>query len=123
MDNPRDLKFEMTARAVGWELLGNAVAGNSSGVLKNGVPDAEKVISHERRDSTPKAGYLHEGLGGRLRRTTQDNLRKVLRFRPRGSVESMALKANEHMVRAYFVRLLYLLNVFCRIRNISWLLR
>lgn len=101
VDNPRDLKFDMTARAVGWELLGNAAAGGSTNVIANGIPSAEAVIRQEKWRATAKPGYLHEGLGGRLRRTTQDNIRKVLRFRRKDlGTQLMAQKAEQHMVRS-----------------------
>lgn len=100
VDNPRDLKFDMTARAVGWELLGNAMASGSNNVVANGVPSAEPVIRLEKMRDTAKAGYLHEGLGGRLRRTTQDNVRKVLRYRRKDlGPQLLAEKAERHMVR------------------------
>ena len=101
VDNPRDLKFEMTARAVGWELLGSAVAGGAKDVLANGVPSVEHVVRQAKKhgaEAKAKPGYLHEGLNGRLRRTTQDNLRKVLRYGQEPRVQMMMEKAQEHMV-------------------------
>lgn len=96
VDNPRDLKFEMTARSVGWELLGNALSRGSEHVVTRGVEGVEQVVKYEK-DAT-KPGFLHEGIGGRLRRMTQDNLRKVLQYRPNSGVRELSAKAEEHIV-------------------------
>lgn len=96
VDNPHDLRFDMTARAVGWELFGDAVAKKKWDVFTDGV-DVEEAIRRER--SSEKPGFLHEGVGGRLRRITQDNLKKVLRYRPNvGGVKELAEKAEQHIV-------------------------
>ncbi|KAH8119821.1 ribosomal protein L17 [Phellopilus nigrolimitatus] len=97
VDNPRDLRFEMTARAVGWELLGNALSRGPQHVITSGVPGVEEVIKQEK--SATKPGFLHEGLGGRLRRVTQENLKKVLRYRSNVGVKELSVKAETHIVR------------------------
>lgn len=97
VDNPRDLRFEMTARAIGWELLGNSLSRGSEHVVTNGIEGVEKVIKHEK--AAVKPGFLHEGIGGRLRRVTQENLRKVLRYRPSTGMRELSAKAEEHIQR------------------------
>lgn len=91
VDNPRDLKFEVTARAVGWELLASKLKTTPPRTLiNNGVHDVENVIKQE------------QGLGmkdsGDLRPTTRWNLQKVLRFRPDGALQTLGKKAEEHIV-------------------------
>ncbi|KAI5121820.1 hypothetical protein M0805_003256 [Coniferiporia weirii] len=95
VDNPRDLRFDMTARAVGWELFGNAVSKGSQNVIANGLQGVGEVIRQEKNAAKP--GYLHEGIGGRLRRVTQENLKKVLRYRPNVGVKELTIKAEEHI--------------------------
>lgn len=90
VDNPRDLKFEVTARAVGWELLASKLKTTPPRTLiNNGVHDVENVIKQE------------QGLGmkdsGDLRPTTRWNLQKVLRFRPEGALQTLGKKAEEHI--------------------------
>lgn len=85
----------MTARAVGWELFGDAVSKQNWDVLSNGL-NVEQSIRGER--SAEKPGYLHEGIGGRLRRVTQDNLKKVLRYRPKSGLKELTAKAEQHIV-------------------------
>ncbi|KAL5533890.1 hypothetical protein ACEPAG_350 [Sanghuangporus baumii] len=97
VDNPRDLKFEMTARAIGWELLGNGLSRGSEHVISRGVGGVERVIKYEK-DAT-KPGALHEGLGGRLRRITQGNLKKVLQYRPATGLNDLSAKVDEHIQR------------------------
>lgn len=100
VDNPRDLKFNMTARAVGWELVGNALRQSTNNVLTEGVTGVEEVIRREK--STEKAGFLHHGVGGRLRRVTHENLKKVLKYRGTSGVKELTMKAQEYIV-CYFL--------------------
>ena len=97
VDNPRDLRFNMTARAIGWELLGNTHAKGTKHLLENGVADVEKVIMREKEDSG-KLGYLKHGLGGRLRRVTQENVKKVLRYRGPSGVKLLGQQAKTYIV-------------------------
>lgn len=86
----------MTARAIGWELLGNGLSRGSEHVISKGVGGVERVIKYEK-DAT-KPGALHEGLGGRLRRITQENLKKAMRYRPRTALSNLSAKVDEHIV-------------------------
>ncbi|THH06613.1 hypothetical protein EW146_g9558 [Bondarzewia mesenterica] len=90
VDNPRDLKFEITARAVGWDLLASKLKTTSpTALINNGVNDVQDTVKHER------------GLGvkesGDLRPTTRWNLQKVLRFRPSEAVKELVQKTEDHI--------------------------
>ncbi len=92
MDNPRDIKFDITARAVGWELLGNRVRkSDPHSVINAGVDGVLGVIRKERAlKATDK---------GELREKTRWSLQKVLRFRGREGLSELHKKAEDHIVR------------------------
>lgn len=93
VDNPRDFKFEMTARAVGRELLTDKLRSNTPrGVLNNGVTDAHSSLSDELR--------LKVSDKGQLRSVTRSNLQKVLRYRGREALVEISQKATAHIVSA-----------------------
>lgn len=92
VDNPRDIKFEMTARAVGYELLGQKV--NTVGpkeIVQTGVEGVQNIVERER-----ELGPKDKGL---LREKTRWSLQKVLRFRSKDAVEELRKKAEDHIVR------------------------
>ncbi|KAI0080094.1 mitochondrial ribosomal protein L17 [Panus rudis PR-1116 ss-1] len=90
VDNPKDLKFEMTARAVGWEVLGKKIGTTGPQALINsGVEDVEELISRERE--------LKPEQRGDLRPTTRWNLQKVLRFRSSDATTKLKEKAEDHI--------------------------
>ncbi|KAH8102444.1 mitochondrial ribosomal protein L17 [Cristinia sonorae] len=90
VDNPRDIKFEMTARAVGWDLVGRRVAqSDPRTVVNEGIQNVETVIQEERR--------LGFGNYGDLRPKTRWNLQKVLRFRKDSVAAEFTAKAKEHI--------------------------
>ena len=60
VDSPRDLRFAMTARAVGWELLGKKVGQEGpKAVVASGVPEVEEVVAREKEEGWTD---LEEGL-------------------------------------------------------------
>jgi len=90
VDNPRDFKFEMTARAVGRELLTDKLRLNTPrGVLNNGVTNAHSSLSDELR--------LKVSDKGQLRSVTRRNLQKVLRYRGREALAEISQKATSHI--------------------------
>ena len=92
VDNPRDLRFQMTARAVGWELLGKKVDQEGpKSVVASGIPELGDVVAREK--NTP---HTQRGL---LRPATRRNLQKVLRYRGRDGVEELGQVAEDHVVR------------------------
>jgi len=92
VDNPRDLRFEMTARSVGWEVLGKRVAekGDAKTLINTGVKDLHHVIETER---SMEGGQY----GGDLRPKTRWNLQKVLRYRTPAGVAELEKKAEDHI--------------------------
>lgn len=94
VDNPRDLKFEMTARAVGWELLGKRIGDEGpQELVKTGIEDIDKVVEQEQT--------LGPDARGELRSKTRWNLQKVLRFRSPTAVSDLVKKAEDHVVRFF----------------------
>ena len=93
VDNPRDIKFEMTARAVGWELLGKKVnTASPQEALQSGVEDVEGIVERERALGPKDKGALRE--------KTRWSLQKVLRFRGKDAVKTLREKAEDHIVRS-----------------------
>jgi len=92
VDNPRDLRFEITARSVGWEVLGKRVAkvGDAKTLINTGVQDVNRVIETER--NMPNGQY-----GGDLRPKTRWNLQKVLRYRTPAAVAELEKRAEDHI--------------------------
>ncbi|KZT05956.1 mitochondrial ribosomal protein L17 [Laetiporus sulphureus 93-53] len=89
VDNPRDLRFGMTARAVAFELLGKRVQhGGPQDVARSGIPNVEEVIERERE--------LGPDARGDLRPKTRWYLQKVLRFRSEDAINDMAAIAQDH---------------------------
>ncbi|KAI0051763.1 mitochondrial ribosomal protein L17 [Auriscalpium vulgare] len=90
VDNPRDLKFEMTARSVGWELLASKLKTKPASVLvKEGVTGVDAVVTREQKLKPQELGEL--------RPTTRWNLQKVLKYRSSKAVEDLGKKALDHM--------------------------
>ncbi|RPD64954.1 mitochondrial ribosomal protein L17 [Lentinus tigrinus ALCF2SS1-7] len=90
VDNPRDLRFAMTARAVGWELLGKKVGQQGpKAVVASGIPEVEDVIERE----------VETGLNerGQLRPITRRNLQKVLKYRGEEGVEKLTKLTEDHV--------------------------
>lgn len=95
VDGPRDLKFEMAARATGWDVLSGRLKSQSARALvKHGVGDVGDTVVRERA--------LGEGQeGGELRQRTRWNLQKVLRYRTEEDVKRFGVKIQEHMVQIF----------------------
>ena len=93
VDNPRDIRYEMTARSVGWDVLSSRV-GQTSGknLINQGVAGLGELVGEERQRGTEKKG-------GVLRQRTLRNLQKVLRYRDEERVQDFVHKAESHIVR------------------------
>ncbi|KAA1468187.1 mitochondrial ribosomal protein L17 [Dentipellis sp. KUC8613] len=90
VDNPRDLKFEVTARAVGWELLESKLKTEEpSKLVRQGVHDVETTLVREKQ--------LDAKARGALRPMTRWNLQKVLKFRSEASLRDLGKKAGTHI--------------------------
>lgn len=91
VDNPRDLRFEMTARAVGWELLGKRLGpGGPKALARSGITDLEQIVEKERT--------LGPDQRGELRAKTRWNVQKLLRFRSADAAATLVAKAEDHAV-------------------------
>lgn len=108
VDNPRDIKLEVTARAVGWELLKERLrTGDVSKLLQKGVDGADKLIKSELA--------LEPRAVGQLRPATRWNLQKVFKFRDASYIDFVAKKAQDHIVRLSSVGCLLYAHSFIRI--------
>lgn len=91
VDNPRDIRFEMTARAVGWEALREKVQSSDlSELVKTGVDDVNHLVKKELALDPKEVGQL--------RPITRLNLQKVLRHREPKLSKRLGEKAQEHIV-------------------------
>ncbi|KAK0233148.1 mitochondrial ribosomal protein L17 [Armillaria fumosa] len=89
VDNPRDLRWEITSRAIGWEMLKNKLkAEEPLSLIQKGAPDAQKLIQHERG--------LDENSSGVLRPKTRWNLQKVLRYKGQDGTIILGRKVEEY---------------------------
>jgi len=90
VDNPWDIKLEVTARAIGWELLKERLrTGDVSDILQKGVDGAGDLIKSELA--------LESRAVGRLRPATRWNLQKVFKFRDESYIDYVAKKAKDHI--------------------------
>jgi len=95
VDNPRDLRYEITARAIGWELLKNKLKRHTpEDIVNSGHRDTHEFLDKEKRVEVDS----HKGL---LRPKTRWNLQKVLRFRKPEASLDMSQKVSYYMVRWY----------------------
>jgi len=89
VDNPRDLRWEMTSRAAGWELLRDKLKHQRpEGIMTAGAEKTVEILRSER-------GIMH-GEKGILRPKTRWNLQKVLRYRNEDAVVDLAKKSAEY---------------------------
>jgi len=93
VDNPRDIRYEMTAKSVGWDVLSKRVGQTPGKALINkGVVDLKGLVETERNRGVKKKSEV-------LRERTRWNLKKVLRYRGEDGVQDLARKAENHIVR------------------------
>jgi len=90
VDNPRDLRLEMTSRAIGWEIVKEKLKSEQPiSLVNNGAKGVEELIK-----AGCDSGYSKPGA---LRPMTRWNLQKVLKFRPADNVSNIATKAGKYM--------------------------
>lgn len=94
VDNPRDLRWEMTSRAIGWEASRQKLKklGTHEGVRVE-ASDILKVVNSERN--------MGHGQKGILRPMTRWNLQKILRFRPSSAPQVISEKAAAYSVCSF----------------------
>jgi len=91
VDNPRDLRFELTARSVGWEMLGRRVGdGDAKDLINSGIRNVDDIVEKEK-------SLRYDEPGATLRLRTRTNLQKVLRYRKDDAIHELRQKANEHI--------------------------
>ncbi|KAG6820108.1 hypothetical protein H0H93_005255 [Arthromyces matolae] len=91
VDNPRDLRYEMTARAVGWEMLKEKMkVSEPLDIINKGPGVQQTTIEKELRMK------FNQG-GGVLRPKTRSYLQKVMRYRSKESAARMSEKVREYM--------------------------
>lgn len=92
VDNPRDFKLEMTARAIGRDLLTDKLRWDSPRrVLNSGVDASESIVREAKFGSRDK---------GELRPSTRRNLQKVLKYRGNSALKEIGKKAGSWIVSA-----------------------
>ncbi|TRM66187.1 ribosomal protein L17 [Schizophyllum amplum] len=84
VDNPRDLKHEMTARAIGFELVKSRLQRTSN---------LENIGTTQMLE---KEAQLAFGQEGKLRPKTRWNLQKTLKFRGPQAVKDLSQKVTEY---------------------------
>ncbi|KIK93645.1 hypothetical protein PAXRUDRAFT_828746 [Paxillus rubicundulus Ve08.2h10] len=90
VDNPNDFKLDMTARAVGRELLTEKLRWNTPrGLLNSGVTDAHASVSNELK--------LRVTDKGQLRSVTRRNLQKVMKYRGAQTITEISNKATSYI--------------------------
>jgi ribosomal protein L17 len=100
VDGPKDLKFEMAARATGWDVLSGRLKTRSArSLVKEGVVVDSIEETVEREQTLGGGGGGGGGEESELRERTRWNLRKALRYRPAEDVKRFGEKVQEHMVR------------------------
>jgi large subunit ribosomal protein L17 len=90
VDNPRDIKTEVTAKAVGWEILAQKIRYSSAGHQDINMDEVTGVV----RSATQPSGAK----GGPLRDYTKRNLSKLLQFTGESGLNEITEKAGRHMV-------------------------
>jgi large subunit ribosomal protein L17 len=91
VDNPQDLRFAMTARAIGRETLALKLnEGSLRQTIAQGVPETKVVVEKEMTLDYKKKGLLNG--------TTRLNMQKVLRYRGEEGKELLLQQAQDHAV-------------------------
>ncbi|KAJ6604741.1 mitochondrial ribosomal protein L17 [Mycena vulgaris] len=90
VDNPRDIRWEITSRAVGWDILREKLKSKKPvAIINAGSEDTLDIISSERRLAFRETGLL--------RPLTRWNLQKVLKFRDQSASLLLSQKASDYM--------------------------
>ncbi|KAG6897351.1 hypothetical protein C0992_002277 [Termitomyces sp. T32_za158] len=91
VDNPRDLRWEMTARSVGWEVVKERLrTTNPLSVINKGPVGTQEVVEKE-------LSMKFDQPGGLLRPKTRSYLQKVMRYRNVEARAEMSKKVGEYM--------------------------
>ncbi|KAG5342387.1 hypothetical protein C0989_002222 [Termitomyces sp. Mn162] len=92
VDNPRDLRWEMTARSIGWEMVkGRLRTSKAPFVINQGPAGTQEVVEKELKMKFDQSGGL-------LRPRTRSYLQKVMRYRDDKAPAELSEKVGEYMV-------------------------
>jgi len=90
VDSPRDLRWELTSRAVGWEILKDKLKNKRpEAIINAGAQQTLDVVNVEKDMQFKERGVL--------RPKTRWTLQKVLRFRAKGAISDLSNKATEYV--------------------------
>lgn len=99
VDNPQDLRWEMTARAVGWDIIQDKVHKQRlTTVMKQGAGEAKEILAAEKRIEFGEKG-------GVLRPKTRWNVQKLLKYRGEEGLGELSEKAAGYAVCSFFLGL------------------
>ncbi|KAG5719777.1 50S ribosomal protein L17 [Termitomyces sp. T112] len=91
VDNPRDLRWEMTARSIGWEMVkGRLRTSKAPSVINQGPAGTQEVVEKELKMKFDQSGGL-------LRPRTRSYLQKVMRYRDDKAPAELSEKVGEYM--------------------------
>jgi large subunit ribosomal protein L17 len=92
VDNPRDLRWEMTARAVGREVLKEKLKTSTPlSIINRGSEGVREIVAKQGSNT-----------GDPLRPKTRWNVQKILRFRDQGASMELSQKAGHYIVNGLF---------------------
>lgn len=93
VDNPKDLRWEITARAIGREVLQDKLRVEKPlNLIKTGVHSTQTIIESEKN--------VEFGQKGLLRPKTRWNMQKMLRFRDKDAVLKLTRNVGNYIVRS-----------------------
>ncbi|KAF5377438.1 hypothetical protein D9615_005329 [Tricholomella constricta] len=91
VDNPRDLRWEITSRAIGWEMLKDKLTSQKPvSIINKGAEGAQQVVEAERNMKMKESGGL-------LRPKTRWNLQKILKYRDPSASAELSQKVGDYM--------------------------
>ncbi|GJJ09611.1 hypothetical protein Clacol_003834 [Clathrus columnatus] len=97
VDNPRDLRLEMTAKAVGWDILAKKLRNGNGEVNSVNIEEIAKAVHSASENQNEISRPL-------LRDLTARNLSKILKFRDEKGIQEVTEKASRHMHEPLIVK-------------------
>ncbi|TFK77019.1 ribosomal protein L17 [Pluteus cervinus] len=91
VDNPHDLRWEMTSRAAGWELLRDKLQKQTPLSIINSQQNTQDIVQESVSEGPPAQDPF--------RPKTRWNMQKIFRFRGKGAVSQFSRKTNEYMTQ------------------------
>ncbi|KAH7107022.1 ribosomal protein L17 [Auriculariales sp. MPI-PUGE-AT-0066] len=114
VDNPHDLKYELAARTVGFELYGRRERGSPLYFDIQHTPEVQKLVEAQKTFEPATARQNPSP----LRDYTRLNIKKALRYRSDEDIVTFAKKARDHAARQFLCELCH--NSHFSFRNGSW---